>query len=195
MGVIIQLLSTVDISVYKDIDLCLSSKGRNKNAKIIGTWKIIPEQFSIIEMSTKKIKREKFAILPWTSLEAIHMNKCTKIYYLEFSWFLKVLLFRFIRARVDQLFILGVAIPPWIGNPYNGYINGVWTLAHMEKNSHDFWTTSWITHRGAPPRGRPLWRSLVCAFRGIGKGDSWGLVSWNTSNQRYEIRGSSYLVP
>ena len=67
MGVIIQLLSTVDIPVYKDIDFCLSSKGRNKDPKIIGTWKIIPEQFSIIEMSSKK-KRERFTILPWTSL-------------------------------------------------------------------------------------------------------------------------------
>ena len=71
-------------------------------------------------------------------------------------------------ARVDQLVVLGMVIPPWIGNPYDGYINpyywvddhpllygnnGSWsTLAHIYSISiqkvdffHVTWTSSSIS--------------------------------------------------
>ena len=55
----------------------------------------------------------------------------------------------YICARVDQLLVvLAMAIPPWIGNPFNGYINQDYMVDDYDAKfglsmSSDFFITPW----------------------------------------------------
>ena len=55
----------------------------------------------------------------------------------------------YICARVDQLLVLAMAIPPWIRNPFSGYINQDYMVDDYDAKfglsmSSDFFITPWI---------------------------------------------------